>query len=278
MPHKRAKRSLREEQRAQKGSDQAPPLNHSSKQAISAEGIPKSVARVLNAAHVRQEWREKKRKLESGEDTEGREAKSKKRRIDEGAVTKEKGITKMIRHPNTKGKNETIGIQPGESLGHFNRRVEDDMRPLVKSAMQSSSAQARKVRKSDLEAKSKSKSKNGASASDEVGSPSPSTRPMSKHDGRPTEFQKVSTSAPRRLNDIAQAHPEFKKLPRHSAKDGSETLKLTSGRTGVLSMKQKLMMEEEREKVILRYRALKERRRVEGGNGGERGGSISDDE
>ena len=43
-------------------------------------------------------------------------------------------------------------------------------------------------------------------------------------------------------------------------------------------MKQKLMMEAEREKAIVRYRALKERRRIEGGLGGERGDVDDDDE
>jgi hypothetical protein len=43
-------------------------------------------------------------------------------------------------------------------------------------------------------------------------------------------------------------------------------------------MKQKLMMEEERDKVIARYRALKARRRIEGGGGGERDGGGNDGE
>jgi hypothetical protein len=145
------------------------------------------------------------------------------------------------------------------------------MRPLVKSAMQSSSAQARKVKKSELDAKSKPKSKNAASSADEERRSSPPPDPISKHDGRPTEFQKSSTSAPRRLNDIAQAPPEFKQVPR-GGKDGADKTKATSGREGVLSMKQKLMMEEEREKAIARYRALKERKRAEGLSGGERDG------
>jgi len=156
----------------------------------------------------------------------------------------------------------------------FIRRVEDDMRPLVKSAVQSSSAQARKIKRSELDAKSKSKSKNAASAADAA---SPPPDPPSKHEGRPTEFQKNSTSVPRRLNDVAQAPPEFKKLPR-GAKDKVDNAKATSGRDGVLSMKQKLMMEEEREKAIARYRELKERRRMEGGDGGERGGGGDDDD
>ena len=156
----------------------------------------------------------------------------------------------------------------------FFRRVEDDMRPLVKSAMQSSSAQARKVKKSELDSKSKSKSKSKGAASDER--LSPPQEATSKHDGRPTEFQKTSTSAPRRLNDIAQAPPEFKKPPR-GVKDGANAVKSTSGNDGVLSMKQKLMMEEEREKAIVRYRALKERRKMEGGGGGERYSGGDDD-
>jgi hypothetical protein len=131
--------------------------------------------------------------------------------------------------------------------------------------MQSSSTQVRKVKKFELDAKSKSKSTKPAFAADGVGSPPPPLlKPISKHEGRPTEFQKSSTSAPRRLNDIAQAPPEFKKLPR-GAKDGADRSKMTSARGGVLSMKQKLMMEEERENAILRYRALKERRKTEGG-------------
>jgi hypothetical protein len=140
--------------------------------------------------------------------------------------------------------------------------------------MQSSSAQARKIKRSELDAKSKSKSKNTAPATDAA---SPPPDPISKHEGRPTEFQKSSTSAPRRLNDIAQAPPEFKKLPR-GAKDRADNSKAVSGRDGVLSMKQKLMMEEERDKVIARYRALKARRRIEGGGGGERDGGGDDGE
>ena len=104
-----------------RGSDQAPSLGLSSKQAISSEIIPKSVARVLNAANVRQEWREKKRKFESGEDTGERERKGKKRQIDGSVVAKGNGVAKPSGDPGTKGKNKTLGIQPGESLGHFNR-------------------------------------------------------------------------------------------------------------------------------------------------------------
>lgn len=149
------------------------------------------------------------------------------------------------------------------------------MRLVVKSAIQSSSAQARRVKKSEIQAKGQPKPESSKTTKHTDPSPSPPPTPQSKHPARATEFQKNSTSAPRRLNDIAQAPPEFKKLPRgaedKSNKNGG------AGKEGVISMKQKLMMEEEREKAIVRYRALKERRRAEGG-GGERGGGDEDSE
>lgn len=236
------------------------------------------------------------------------EGKRRKRpRIDGGGDVRGKGQGKdtvQVRkgQQDMKGKGKVLGIQPGESLGHFNRcvsslllpslanpmiilerRVEDDMRPLVKSAMQTSSAQSRKVKKSEQEEKAKSKlaksRKSKTAAEEEPGrSPSPPPTPIQKHAGRPTEFQKSSSSAPRRLNDIAQAPPEFKKLPRGVKEAENIKQKGTMGREGVLSMKQKAMMEEEREKAIARYRALKERRRVEGGDGGERDNREDDDE
>ena len=57
--------------------------------------MPGSVARVLNATHVQHAWREKKRKLESGEDIEERQGKGKKRRIDETVVLKRKSIASI---------------------------------------------------------------------------------------------------------------------------------------------------------------------------------------
>jgi hypothetical protein len=68
---------------------------------------------------VRQEWREKKRKLESGEDIGERDRKGKKRRVDGSEDAKGKT---MAQH-DSKTKNKSLGIQPGESLGHFNRWV-----------------------------------------------------------------------------------------------------------------------------------------------------------
>ena len=73
------------------------------------------------------------------------------------------------------------------------------------------------------------------------------------------EFAKVSTSAPKRINDIAQAPPQIKHLPRNAKK-----IVATSGKgkksDAIVSMAQKAMMEAERENVIQRYRELKKQR------------------
>lgn len=151
------------------------------------------------------------------------------------------------------------------------RRVEDDMRPLVKAAMKSSHSVARNTRKAELDAKAAKKlqqksadvrttvDKNEKAKLPRKAAP-PSPPPVTQvRTGPHKEFAENSSSAPRRLNDIAQAPPEFKKLPRGAAapKGGIGSGK----REGVLSMAQKSMMEQEREKAIARYRELKARQR-----------------
>jgi len=165
---------------------------------------------------------------------------------------------------------------------HIYRRVEDDMRPLVKSAMQTSLAVARSVRKTELEGKkNKNKTENAKSAvRDVVRSPSPV--PLQKHAGRPKEFETTSSSAPRRLNDIAQAPPEFKKLPHGAVKRAVRGGGGGDGgggkREGVLSMAQRVMMEGQREKAIARYREMKTNRKREGEGGDERDRDGTDGE
>ncbi|KAF8148224.1 hypothetical protein B0H34DRAFT_668922 [Crassisporium funariophilum] len=258
MPHKKAKRSIREKVRNEKGSELAP-----GEQSLRNEAIPKSAARVFNAQTTRDEWKLKKRKLEDGDDGEP-SGKRRKTSGNEGTGSK-KGQS---------GKKVSLTIQPGESMQHFNRRVEDDLRPLVKSAVQASHAVTRNVIKAEMEARAQEKkakqSKLKSAVTEKDSKPTRDSPPpppeIDKHAGRPKEFQTVSSSTPRRLNDIAQAPPELKKLPRGA---GS----VTGKRDGVLSMSQKLLMEEERTKAIARYRELKARRQH-----GDRGDKEAEDE
>ncbi|KAF6749430.1 hypothetical protein DFP72DRAFT_819057 [Ephemerocybe angulata] len=268
MPHKRAKQSIRVKTRKEQGSELAP----TAKDSIANEGIPKSAQRILNGFQIREDY--KKRKMQG----DGEEAKEGgKRRKTESAA-------------------EQLKILPGESIQHFNRRVEDDLRPLVKTAMESGRAVVRKVIRDEIEAKQAAKDKKGkgkATAAESSSEPiakskskssktaetdadvvpskkskkstsAAATTPTpaaSKHDGRPKDFVAASTSAPKRLNDIAMAPPELKKL---SAKGGASTsfklgkvTEAASAKSDVVSMAQKALMEQERENAIRRYREMK---------------------
>lgn len=170
------------------------------------------------------------------------------------------------------------------------------MRHTVKEAMQSSSAKMRRTQKEEKEelAQKKAEKKAAVASSKAAKStktsdgsdddetppsksqpkPKPKTedkseravplhRPESKHDGKAKEFERVSSSAPKRLNDIVQAPPQIKQLPRKAKKlaaAGGTPKTGVSLKDGVLSMAQKAMMEEERDRVIRLYREMKRRK------------------
>lgn len=138
--------------------------------------------------------------------------------------------------------------------------MEDDLRPLVKTAVQTSLAVSRNAAKAEREARLEKKAKGKVlPVEEEVKKPWVESPPPQedKFVGRRKEFQSSSSSAPRRLNDIAQAPPELKKLSRRVTTSIGK-------RDGVLSMSQRVMMEAEREKAIIRYRQLKANRRQTG--------------
>jgi hypothetical protein len=161
------------------------------------------------------------------------------------------------------------------------RRVEDHMRPLVRSAVQASAATERKARKAATAAASSNKNPNSIRQASRASPPSitrnsskdhaedaPLSSARARHDDddSPKEFVTTSSSAPRRLNDVALAPPELKKLPRGAAKHSSSGGKAkasaaaAAAAAGVLSMAQRAMMEVERENAIRRYREMKERK------------------
>ncbi|KAL0563559.1 hypothetical protein V5O48_018507 [Marasmius crinis-equi] len=237
MPHKRAKRSVREKERAERGHDLAPTKSH---HALKEEAIPKSAARVLNAMKIREDFRKRKREAEEGgEGGDGGGKRRKKGKDAKGEKEKEKGAVG--------------GILPGESLEHYNKRVETTMRPLVRSAVKTSLAVTRGAQKQEELEKKASKKDNKAKQKEDP-PPEEKEKETVKHE-RATEFQTLSTSAPKRLNDIVQAPPEMPRLRK------AEKIPGGIGKSGgVVSMAQKAMMEEEREKAIRRYRELKARR------------------
>ncbi|KAG6878291.1 hypothetical protein C0993_009296 [Termitomyces sp. T159_Od127] len=252
MPHKRAKFSARQNERKQRG-DNLPPQ----KEFLNNEPIPKTIARVLNAATIREQFKLRKRKLEN--DNQQTQV-GKRRKVDDDpsdsrSRRKEARVTSKLT------------IKPGESIQHFNRRVEDDMRPLVKAAVQSSNAIVRNTVKAEHKAKLSKEAKNiknDDKTSKAVPKPLPAlvTDP-DNHVNKAKEFLTHSSSAPRRLNDIAQAPPEIKRLPRGAV---ASDRGFGGKRDGVLSMAQKQLMEQEREKAVARYREMKSRQRVKTGD------------
>ncbi|KAF5314900.1 hypothetical protein D9619_007515 [Psilocybe cf. subviscida] len=255
MPHKKAKRSTRERLRKEQGNEQTP-----GSYSIHNEPIPKSAARILNSITIRDDFKKRKNSEDHGE----RPGKRQKADAAEGKAAKK-----------TDKKKPALTIQPGESIQHFNRRVEDDLRPLVKAAAQTSRAHERNTAKTEYEdrkAEKKAKQEQGKAKDVPEKTPAPEKTPpppapVDKFAGHQKEFATLKSTAPRRLNDIAQAPPELKKLPRGA---GSAIGK----RDGVLSMAQKVMMEQAREKAIVRYRELKASRRQAGDVGDKLEGEV----
>ena len=89
-----------------RGSDIAP-----ARDSLSHEAIPKGAARILNAARIQQDWKDKKRKRAEGAEDGPKDGKRQRVRGDD------EGGQRGGRHGGG------IKIQPGESLAHFNRRV-----------------------------------------------------------------------------------------------------------------------------------------------------------
>jgi hypothetical protein len=175
----------------------------------------------------------------------------------------------------------------------YYRRIETDMRPLVRSAVQSSLAAVRAQHKkgsgpsesapsfkSAPTTNSKSNnahSKNNPKSSAADADPKPAPPPIDKHASRLKEFARTSSAAPRRLNDIAQAPPELSSFARKKSSTNTPAGKAggKSTKASILSPVQQLAMAAAREDAVQRYRALKASRRAAGGgDGGERGGGA----
>lgn len=134
-----------------------------------------------------------------------------------------------------------------------NRRVEDDLRPLVKSAMQTARAIERSAAKQERDARAAKKDITPKHTDQTDGSNATRHRDLSPAPSpSPKEF---ATALPKRLNDIAQAPPEFKKLPRGA-------LTVPSKKGDILPMSQRLLMEKERQSAIQRYRNLRASQRL----------------
>ncbi|CAE6465257.1 unnamed protein product [Rhizoctonia solani] len=127
----------------------------------------------------------------------------------------------------SKGAGRGIELLPGESLREFNRRVEEVHRPLVRGALKRGQGDEKRKGKRKREEEEEE-------VEEEV-----------------REFETVSSSAPKRLQQVALAPPVLTKGPRGSGAGKG------GGKAPVVSMARKVMLEQERERVVELYRALK---------------------
>jgi len=130
------------------------------------------------------------------------------------------------------------------------------MRPLVRTAMKDTVSVSKQKSKAAAAEKAAQQQSRGANTSRKGKAVADSDGESADNNSRPAperDFARTLSSAPKRLNDIAQAPPSLHAGPRLQRK-----VKDSSKDDGVISNAQKRMMELEREKAITRYRALKE--------------------
>lgn len=134
------------------------------------------------------------------------------------------------------------------------------MRPLVRTAMSSTVSVSKQKRK----ASERDEQPNTPAKPNETKSPRhPESKSQAKESNSTElvavqkDFDRLVTSAPKRLNDIVLAPPQLSIGSRLKLKPKDSTKSSGDKSDNVVSVAQKRMMDLEREKAIARYRALK---------------------
>ncbi|EOR04693.1 hypothetical protein J056_000026 [Wallemia ichthyophaga EXF-994] len=234
MPHKRAKRSVREKNTKDTGFNNAP-----SGYRIDREELPKGAMRILMGGQIQADYRDKK---------------NKRKRDADDANEKEKADLK---------------IRPEERLKDYNRRIDNKMRKDINSTIKSHSSEktAKQMNKKmqDEDAKRKEKAeKKAKTKSDKLEKKREeetvtAAGSQSDSDGETIQPPRDFAGAERvRLNDVAQAPPSLPRMNRQAKRFGVEDSNAGS-RVGTPLMRQ-LELEKERARVISLYRAQKGKR------------------
>jgi hypothetical protein len=135
------------------------------------------------------------------------------------------------------------------------------MAPLVKSAVQTSAAVSRRVRHADgrrANNKEKRETQNDKKTKPNDSKDGHSLDCIKKHADPPRKAFLTPSSVPRRLNDIVLAPPELTKFPRRGG--NANVHKEGTSKGSVMSMAQKTILDAERQKAIMQYREMKEKK------------------
>lgn len=236
------------------------------------DDTPRSASRILNAFSAREKFRE--RGGRTAEDTGEYKPKKKKKAAD--AVAEGSKSVKELVKVSVKGKekektgNDIPSILPHEKLGDYNRRIEALLRPGVSKAIKDAGAIRTDQVRAAKEAKDKRKKTSAAPVEEEEADGNgKGKRKRIDNDHLEPEDRPVKTfapiPAPRRLNDIAQAPPQLPHL-RQAGKTGQKVKGASAFSTvgrDPLNAGQKRLLEEERERVVKRYREMREEREAE---------------
>ncbi len=225
------------------------------------DDTPRSASRIFNSLIVQEQFRASGRTTSEDTGERYRLPKGKRRlpllpvpplsskRDEDTSRPKKSKKRKLEPDTGSNEKREPIeGIRPGETLGEYNRRVESILRPGLTRAIRAA------------------KLKSSSSSSKPSNHPQSSIETETQLDPRSAvkiEVEKTFAPipAPRRLNDVVQSPPILPHLRRSGMKKEESGFGV-SGATGrtPLSLGQMRILEEERERVVKRYREIKEAR------------------
>ncbi|TIB74374.1 hypothetical protein E3Q22_00661 [Wallemia mellicola] len=220
MPHKRAKKSVRDKNTKESGFNNAP-----SGYRIDNEQLPKGAMRILMGGKIQEQFRERKRQ-----------------RTDESDNKEDKDLK----------------IRPDERLKDFNRRIDNKMRKDINTSIKSNTSEKAAKRMNKIIEKEQEKEKQKKRAAEELKAHQEAqAEEDDSEEERPERDFEVADQR-RSLNDVAQAPPTLPRMKRQSKRFGVEDSSAGS-RVGAPLMRQ-MELEKERDRVINLYRQQKGKR------------------
>ncbi|KAI9620042.1 hypothetical protein H4Q26_014024 [Puccinia striiformis f. sp. tritici PST-130] len=247
MPHKRAKASIRKAESERKGFDLPPNQQankkrkrkekHNSSRVKTyeiSEDIPKNMFMILNAEKIRADY--KIRKAQNNDPLNASKSSSSSMQNQRSKLAPTTGSNSAVSTTTTQRRNQStrstkaqdeLKILPGEGLGSFNRRVEATLRPKLDTSRR---PKAPEVEEDSIEEET----------------PNLKAKPVKDFAPRPSKFP---------ITDVAMEPPTLS-----LTKTMKKNLASSNRTPFPISSAQKRSLELEREKVINRYRQMKEER------------------
>ncbi|POV95592.1 hypothetical protein PSHT_15472 [Puccinia striiformis] len=272
MPHKRAKASIRKAESERKGFDLPPNQQankkrkrkekHNSSRVKTyeiSEDIPKNMFMILNAEKIRADY--KIRKAQNNDPLNASKSSSSSMQNQRSKLAPTTGSNSAVSTTTTQRRNQStrstkaqdeLKILPGEGLGSFNRRVEATLRPKVTAVMKAAKNKLAPKKADTPGVASSSTPAEGPKAPEveedsiEEETPNLKAKPVKDFAPRPSKFP---------ITDVAMEPPTLS-----LTKTMKKNLASSNRTPFPISSAQKRSLELEREKVINRYRQMKEER------------------